>query len=97
VEIIKLKRKSKMIEVGKNYYIIAHAYHHYLLTATEVTPRSVSFDWALKIHSCQRNWTKFFAEGLGSDTKFDIMPAGTVSYDLGYFLWEHPLVKPNKT
>lgn len=67
-----------MLEVGKKYYIIAHAYHHYLAEVVEVTPRQLKLGKCAKIHSCKRSWTEFFRDGAKDDTNFDTLPEGKI-------------------
>ena len=83
-----------MMQVGQKYYIIAHAYHHYIGEVVDVNPRMVTLKNCIKVHSCQRNWTLFFKDGAASDTSYDVMPDGTEQpYDLGSFPWNHAIPK----
>jgi hypothetical protein len=77
---------------GDNYYIMSHAYHHYIGEIVEIFPRTVVIKNGIKVHSCQRNWTEFFKNGCGDDTKFDVMPdLSEVPYELGVFPWKHAI------
>lgn len=80
-----------MIEVGKSYYIISHAYHHFLGEVTEVTPRHVTLKNCVCVYSCRRGWGAFFAEGLKDDTVCERFPDGhSCDYKISYTPWEHP-------
>lgn len=78
-----------MLEVGKSYYFISHAYYHYIATVREVTgKRSVTVGPHIAVHSCGRGWTAFFNEGLMEDTRYSLMPAGGLDF-IKYFEWNH--------
>lgn len=51
-----------MIEVGKNYYIREHAYHHFLGTVVGVCGKTVLMYPCFKVHSSNLDWEKFFDE-----------------------------------
>ena len=82
-----------MIELGKSYYFLTHAYHHFLGTVTEVTGRKECvLSNVRRIQSCTRNWTRFFANGARKDTNFTTWPDGTEI--TGWFVcapWKHPI------
>lgn len=78
-------------EVGKAYYFMSHAYHHYIGVVMEVSPKKVMIKNAIKVHGCARNWQQFFQEGLGNDTNYHRIPDGSVvPWELGFFPWKHP-------
>jgi hypothetical protein len=49
-----------MMEPGKFYYIISHAYYHYLAEVVEVEPMRVVCGRCFQVHGDGRSWTKFF-------------------------------------
>lgn len=79
------------MEEGKKYYIIAHAYYHYVGEVAKVIgPKTVELRNVVQIHSCRRTWTKFFQDGFQDDTSFDKLPDGTtVTAAISYFPWPH--------
>lgn len=48
-----------MIEVGKNYYVIAHAYHHYLGKCVAIHGKTLTLSPCFKVHSSELDWEKF--------------------------------------
>lgn len=86
-----------MIKVGDKIYALAHCYYHILGEVSEVLGvRRVALKNAVQVHSCQRNWTLFFADGFRSDTNFDVI--GDVP-DIGYMYavaWNHEIPKARK-
>ena len=86
-----------MIEVGKCYYFICHAYHHFLGEVVEITgKKECIIKNVRKIHSCSRNWTKFFKEGAKEDTKFDTLPDGVeISGWCTAIPWNHKIPQGN--
>lgn len=65
------------VEVGKRYYIMQHAYHHFLGEVTEILGKnSLVLKNVRRIYSCQRGWTEFFRDGCGDDTIYTIFPDG---------------------
>lgn len=80
------------MEVDKNYYIILHAYHHFLVTVQEIHgPRFARFSRIVKVHSCRRGWTEFFRDGCMNDTTMMEFPPGELSGWIGIFDWKHPI------
>lgn len=66
------------MQVGEKRYFVAHAYYHFCGVIMEiVSPRRVKLRNVVQVHSCQRSWTAFFAEGFKNDTKYDVWPDGT--------------------
>lgn len=82
-----------MIEVGKKYYFIVHAYFHYLGEVMEViSSRRVKIRNVIQVHSCARNWTQFFADGCKDDTQYDVLPDGVeFDYSLPVTPWPHEI------
>ncbi len=80
-----------MVEVGKTYYFIGHAYYHYVGTVTEANPREVTLKNVVQVHSCDhRSWTEFFRDGFKDGTRYDVVPDGTVvPLGLPYYPWAH--------
>lgn len=68
------------LELGKRYYIIAHAYWHFAGEVTAITPRGVSLKNVCQVHSCQRGWSQFLKDGFGTDTTYDVWPDGAARY-----------------
>jgi hypothetical protein len=67
------------MEVGKRYYFIAHAYHHFLGEVVEITgQRSAILNNVIRVQSCKRGWTEFFRNGILSkeDTVYTVWPDG---------------------
>ncbi len=80
------------MEIGKSYYIILHAYHHFLVTVEEVNgPRFARFSRIVKVHSCRRGWTEFFRDGCMADTTMMEFPPGELSGWIGIFDWKHEI------
>lgn len=79
-----------MVEVGKRYYFIAHAYYHLIGEVTEVLGvRRVALKDVIQVHSCPRNWTQFFAEGCKGDTRFDVIGETAETSFLLAHVWKH--------
>lgn len=79
------------MEPGKCYYVIYHAYHHFLIRVTQMNgPRRPVFDRCEKIHRCNRGWTEFFKNGAKKDTEFMIFPPGEFEVS-AFWEWNHPL------
>lgn len=82
------------MEIGKSYYIIAHAYWHFVGTVVDMTAKTVTLDPVVQVHSCGRGWTEFFKDGPKSDTRFDSWPGRTVvALGLPYAPWKHEIPK----
>lgn len=80
------------MEVGKKYYIIAHAYWHYVGEVVEVLgPKTVKLKNVRYVHRCQRTWTDFFAQGIKNDTTYFVWPDGTVVTAIIFTPWEHKI------
>lgn len=84
------------MEPGNCYYVIYHAYHHFIIRVEEMNgPRRPKFSYCDKIHSCQRGWTEFFRDGAKKDTTFMEFPPG--EFEVGnYWIWKHPLPRETK-
>ena len=81
-----------MVEVGKRYYFLVHAYHHFLGEVVEITgKRECVIRNVVRVQSCQRPWTEFFAEGCKKDTSYTFWPDGvSISY-MAAVPWEHEI------
>ena len=81
-----------MLKPGDRVYLIAHPYYHYLGEVAEVLGvRRVSLRGVVQVHSDSRGWTRFFAEGLGEETTYDVIGE---SPDVGYLVchrWPHEI------
>ena len=76
------------MEEGKRYYVIAHAYFHYVGEVVRVIgPKTVELRNVCQVHSCGRNWTEFFRGGIGEDTKYDVWPDGLVVSAIAFLPW----------
>jgi hypothetical protein len=82
-----------MIEPGKRYYFLLHAYHHFLGEVAEVTGRrSCVLRDVRRVQSCRRGWTAFFRDGAGADTDVSAWPDGTeIEGWLAAAPWPHPI------
>jgi hypothetical protein len=86
-----------MAAPGDKLYVVAHAYHHYLIEVVEVLgPRRVRAKNVVKIHSCRRGWTDFFKDGCGSDTEMMFFPDSNNFEYLFEFNWNHAIPKHPK-
>ncbi len=63
---------------GELWYVVVHAYYHFLIEVAEANPSSVKCKRCVQVHSCGRGWTSFFADGCKSDTRMDHWPEGTI-------------------
>ena len=79
------------MEVGKKYYVISHAYYHYVGEVVQVNPRTVVLRNVVQVHGCERGWTEFFAEGFKADTRYDVLPDGSGLSVINYFPWPHEI------
>jgi len=86
-----------MIEVGKRYYFICDPYYHFIGEVTAVLGiRRVACREVVQVHSSNRNWTQFFAQGAGTVSRIDTI--GTTA-DMAYLVahdWPHPIPQPSK-
>lgn len=81
------------MKIGQKYYVISHAYFHYVGVAVEVGPRSVVMENIAQVHGCGRDWTSFFAEGFKNDTRYDIIPDGAEFSVIDAIPWKHDIPK----
>lgn len=83
-----------MVEVGKRYYFIAHAYYHLIGEVTAILGvRRVALKDVIQVHSCPRPWTLFFRDGCKGDTRFDTIGE---TAEVGYLMahaWHHEIPK----
>lgn len=79
------------MKVGQRYYIISHAYYHYVGEVTEVNPNGVVMRNVCQVHRCQRGWTEFFRTGFGKDTTYDVLPDGGGYNVINYWPWPHEI------
>lgn len=83
-----------MLEVGKVYYFIEHAYYHYIGRVVAITgKRECVLDDVRRIHSHPRDFTDFFkngsVEGSGG-TVFTVWPDGhNISNWMSHTPWHH--------
>ena len=79
-----------MVEIGKSYYFIQHAYYHIVGEVTEIIGvRRVALKNAVKIHSCKRNWTEFLKDGFKKDTQFDVIGNIADTSYISAYEWNH--------
>lgn len=80
------------MEVGTKWYIISHAYYHYVgEIARVIGPKTVELRNVCQVHSCRRNWTEFFRDGFERDTQFDVMPDGIQVPIITAIPWNHDI------
>lgn len=81
--------------VGSQYYIMSHAYHHFVGEVTEfLGQHTVVLKNVVRVQSCQRGWTEFNFEGFKKDTTYTHWRDGTEI--TGWFVVEpfpHPIPK----
>lgn len=86
-----------LIKRGDKFYGIAHAYYHYLVEVEEVLGSRVLYCRRIvRVHSCARGWTEFFANGCQKDTILSHYTPGILDLRLGLFEWPHEIPKPEK-
>jgi hypothetical protein len=74
------------------YYIITHAYFHYIGIVDEVVgPKTVWFRNHIAIHSSTRSWTDFFRDGIKKGDRYDIMPDGGMLTAFNAWPWAHDI------
>lgn len=84
------------MQVGESYYFVEHAYYHYLGIVREITgPMSAVIDNVVRVHSCNRDFTAFFRDGIRKDdTVFTVWPDG---HETGSCInitpWKHSIPK----
>lgn len=83
------------VEAGNCYYVISHAYHHFLVEIVEMLgSKRARCRRIRKVHASQLNWTQFFADGCTREntTLFDF-PDGEVSWEATgcIFEWRHSI------
>lgn len=63
-----------MVEIGKCYYFVAHAYYHYIAEVTEIIGvRRVATRNTIQLHSCPRGWSEFLRNGCQTDTNYSVI------------------------
>lgn len=76
----------------KCYYVILHAYHHFLVEIEdELGPTRLRCSRIVKVNSCRRGWTEFFRDGCRDDTVMMEFPPGDLNNYLAKFDWNHPI------
>ena len=84
-----------MVEVGKKYYFLSHAYHHYLGEVVEVSPRWVKVKNCCKVLTDPRGWEACLFEGYKPGMRIQFVPDGTL-LPVGHMPihpWNHELPK----
>jgi hypothetical protein len=82
------------MEIGKTYYVISHAYFHYIGTVEKIiSDRLVSLTNVVQVHSSSKSWTEFFKQGIDSKDRFDLMPNMPCCNVINALEWGHPLPK----
>ena len=78
---------------GNRYYVMTHAYHHFLVEIVEMLgPQRARCRTVRRIQSDQRNWTDFFKEGMNKTlTVFTVFPDGELSW-FCCFEWPHEIL-----
>ena len=88
-----------MPQIGKKYFVIAHAYHHYICEVTDITPKFLITKDCIKIMSDSAGWEATLLDGLDpKKTSWQCMPDGTeLPYgSLPIIPWNHPIPKRKK-
>ena len=87
-----------MIEVGKKYYFMCHAYHHFIGEVVKITGKKEAvLKNVIRVYSCSRGWTEFFRDGAANDTVFTEWPDGTSLNDwFAVTPWNHPIPGGNR-
>jgi hypothetical protein len=83
------------MQVGKAYYFMVHAYHHFIAILDEVTGKQAGkVSHVIRIQSSQKDWNDFFSSGLGDDTTtvYKHFPDGSITW-FAAFEWNHPIPK----
>ena len=77
--------------VGQCYYVMTHAYHHYLGRLAKIHgPGRYAFVEVSKVHSHPRDWTDFFAHG-AMGTRYDSVPDKPYLVCFDVTEWSHEL------
>ncbi len=85
------------MKVGKRYYIISHAYYHYIGEVTKVkTDRLVSLTNVVQVISSQRNWTDFFSKGIQNGDNYHIIGDMPNCQVINSYEWPHEIPKERK-
>lgn len=82
------------MEVGKKYYFMAHAYHHFIGEVVEITgPKSAILKNVIRVQSASgTSWTEFFKEGITENCVYTIWPDGQeVGPCFSITPWNHPI------
>lgn len=82
-----------IVEVGKNYYVFSHAYHHFLVKVVTIHgPERIEVTHVRRIQSSQLNWTDFFKRGATREnTVMTDFPDGMLSGWFGIFAYPHKI------
>ncbi len=81
------------VQVGKTYYVMTHAYHHFIGVLQEITgKREGWFTDVVKVHGSNRGWTQFFEKGPTNEDNIMRFPDGSLSW-FAIFEWNHPTPK----
>ena len=81
------------IEIGKTYYFMPHAYHHWIGELVEILGGNrFVLNNVRRIQSCRRGWSEFFRDGAGTDTTYTTWPDGfVVDGSFGIAPWNHKI------
>jgi hypothetical protein len=81
-----------MLEEGKTYYFIAHAYHHFIGRVVKILGRRECLITDVRrVYSCARGWTEFFRDGANSDTVLTSWPDTNLSGWVSHTEWKHKI------
>ena len=82
-----------MVEVGKCYYFMVHAYHHFLGEVVEITgKRECTIKRCVRVQSSELGWTEFFAAGCSTDNSvLTFWPDGLSITYFAVSPWHHPI------
>jgi hypothetical protein len=80
------------MKIGETYYFVQHAYYHFLAEVAEILgPKHVRVTRCVRVHSCRRDFTSFFRDGVGTDTAYTHWTDTELSGWICAALWHHPI------
>lgn len=87
------ERRERVLEIGKAYYLVAHAYYHFIGIVTEVYgPNRVKLGRCVRVLASTygRDWQKFFEAGCHRpETEYSVLPEGKVVIFFDATPWHH--------
>lgn len=85
------------IEVGRSFYFMVHAYHHWIGIVESIDgKRSCTLRKVVRVQGCRRTWTEFFEQGFLNDTNYTVWPNGLMIHDwYACVPWPHEIPTQN--